>query len=77
MNTEEKEYFWREWKLSTPKEKWSLMKCPKCPDIEVNTLIANKETGVFHCECCGFKGNASTKPRSVTHTNINLNAPDA
>lgn len=69
----EKEFYWKEWKLAVPVEKWSLLRCPKCTELKVNTIIANKINGKFHCESCGYKGNASHKPRTIDHTDIDFN----
>lgn len=76
-DTQEKNFYWNEWKLKAPTEKWSLLRCPKCKDLEVNTVVANKNTGKFHCECCGYKGDTTKKPRTIDYTEIDFNEPDA
>lgn len=84
MNTEVKnketteiKFYWGDYKLQEPIEKWSLLRCPKCKDLKVNTIVANKDTGKFHCEACGYKGDATKKPRTIDYTEIDFNEAGA
>lgn len=57
---------WEQWDLADPLEdqEWSLLACPKCYHSESDpiTVLANKDTGDFHCEKCGHLGNAKFAP---------------
>ncbi len=86
MNTEEiqklrksnKIFNWENWNLVTPLEnhEWSLLPCPKCFQKEGDplTVFANSETGDFHCEKCGYIGNA-TKESNKFKGKLNFKTP--
>ncbi|EPP7233426.1 DnaB-like helicase C-terminal domain-containing protein [Shigella flexneri] len=86
MNTEEiqklrksnKIFNWENWNLVTPLEnhEWSLLPCPKCFHKEGDplTVFANSETGDFHCEKCGYIGNA-TKESNKFKGKLNFKTP--
>lgn len=74
MNTEEiqelrqsnKTFNWDNWSLNEPlkEHEWSILACPKCFHKEGDplTIFANSRTGDFHCEKCGYIGNAKLTP---------------
>ena len=69
---------WKAWELSEPKPtsgRWDYLMCPKCQhQSSTPTVIANLE-GVFHCERCGYHGDARIRPLRFRETSVSFEMP--